>query len=267
MKSKTKQIPESVIYGDTRSRDLNSKVELFNVFFHSIYSKSAADVKLLATDVNPNLLFEVRTSASELEGILSKINVNKAPGVDNLPARILRTCAKEISIPLAHLFNLSLRTRKIPTLWKSANITPIHKGDSRELVTNYRSISLLPIPAKCLERIVHSAFYGHVSPFLSEWQHGFVKGRSCETQLILTHHQWATALDQGRQVDVVFLDFSKAFDKVNHAVLLQKLCTFGISGSLLQWRESYLSNRRQRVVLDGISSSWSDVSSGVPQGS
>ena len=180
---------------------------------------------------------------------------------------ILRTCAKEISIPLAHLFNLSLRTGKMPTLWKSANITPIHKGDSRELVTNYRSISLLPIPAKCLERIVHSVIYDHVSPFLSEWQHGFVKGRSCETQLILTHQQWATALDQGRQVDVVFLDFSKAFDKVNHAVLLQKLCNFGISGSLLQWCESYLSNRRQRVVLDGISSSWSDVSSGVPQGS
>ena len=154
----------------------------------------------------------------------------------------------------------------MPTLWKSANITPIHKGASRELVTNYRSI-YLSISAKCLERIVHSAIYDHVSPFLTEWQHGFIKGRSCETQLILTHHQWATALDKGRQVDVVFLDFSKAFDKVNHAVLLQKLCNFGITGSLLQWCESYLSNRRQRVVLDGISSSWSDVSSGVPQGS
>ena len=100
-----------------------------------------------------------------------------------------------------------------------------------------------------------------------ELQHGFVKGRSCETQLILIHHQWATALDQGRQVDVVFLDFSKTFDKVNHAVLLQKLCNFGITGSLLQWCESYLRNCRQRVVLDGISSSWSDVSSGNPQGS
>ena len=138
IKSKTKRIPETVIYGDTRSRDLNSKVELFNVFFHSVYSKSTTDVKLLATDVvNPNLLFEVTTTAPELEGILSKIDVNKAPGVDNLPARILRTCAKELSIPLAHLFNLSLRTGKMPTLWKSANITPIHKGDSRELVTNY----------------------------------------------------------------------------------------------------------------------------------
>ena len=187
--------------------------------------------------------------------------------MDNLPARILRTCAKELSIPLALLFNLSLRTGKMPTLWKSASITPIHKGDSRELVTNYRSISLLAIPAKCLERIVHSAIYDHVSPFSTEWQHGFIKGRSCETQLILTYHQWATALDKGRQVDVVFLDFSKAFDKVNHAVLLQKLCNFGITGSLLQWCESYLSNRRQRVVLDGISSSWSDISSGVPQGS
>ena len=266
IKSKTKRIPESVIYGNTRSRDLNSKVELFNVFFHSVYSKSTTDVKLLPTDVvNASLLFEATRTAPEIEGILRKINVNKAPGVDNLPARILRTCAKELSIPLAHL--LSLKTGKMPTLWKSANITPIHKGDKGELVTNYRSISLLPIPAKCLEHIVYSAIYDHVSPFLTEWQHGFVKGRSCETQLILIHHQWATALDKGRQVDVVFLDFSKAFDKVNHAVLFQKLCNFGISGSLLQWCESYLSNRRQRVVLDGISSSWSDVSSGVPQGS
>jgi len=91
-----------------------------------------------------------------------------APGVDNVPAHILCTCAKEISIPLAHLFNLSLRTGKMPTLWKSANINPIHKGDSKELVTTYRSISLLTIPAKCLERIVHSAAYDHVSPFSTE---------------------------------------------------------------------------------------------------
>ena len=125
----------------------------------------------------------------------------------------------------------------------------------------------MPIPAKCLERNVHCAIYDHVSLFLTEWQHGFIKDRSCETQLILTHHQWATALDKGRQVDVVFFDFSKAFDKVNHADLLQKLYNFGITGSLLQWCESYLSNGRQRVVLDVISSSWSDVSSGVPQGS
>ena len=119
----------------------------------------------------------------------------------------------------------------MPTLWKSANITPVHKGDNRELVENYRSISLPPISAKCLEHIVHNAIYSHVSPYLSKWQHGFVKGRSCETQLVLTHHQWGMALDEGCQVDVASLDFSKAFDRVSHPVLLQKLCGFGISGS------------------------------------
>ena len=84
--------------------------------------------------------------------------------------RILRACVKELCFPLAHLFNLSLRTGKMPTLWKSANITEIHKRDSRELVTNYRSISLLPIPAKCFKRIVHSAIYDHVSPLLQWWE-------------------------------------------------------------------------------------------------
>lgn len=146
-------------------------------------------------------------------------------------------------------------------------MTPVHKGDNRELVESYKSISLLPISAKCLERIVHKVIYTHVSPYLSKWQHGFIEGRSCETQLVLTHHQWALALDEGRQVDVVFLHFSKAFDRDSHPILLRRLFSFGISGSLLQWCESYLSHRQQRVVLDGVSSSWSEVSSGVPQGS
>ena len=117
-----------------------------------------------------------------------------------LTTRTLRACVKELCFPIAQVFNLSLRTWKMATLWKSANITQIHKRDSRELVANLRSISLLTIPAKCLERIVHSAIYDHVSP-------------------------------------------------------------------LLQWWESYLSNRRPRVVLDGISFSWSNVSYGVPKGS
>ena len=213
--------------------------------------------------IYPNLLLNVTTTASEVQGILSNLDISKSPGVDNLPARILRTCAKELSVPLAYLFNSSLRSGVMPTLWKSANITSFYKSDNREPVENYRqSISLLPISAKC---IVHNAIYTHVSPYLSEWQHGFVKGRSCETQLVLTHHQWAMALVEGRQVDVAFLDFS--FDRVSHPVLLQNLCGSGISGSILQWCESYLSQRHQRVVLDGVSSSWSQVSSGVPQGS
>ncbi|XP_068739259.1 uncharacterized protein [Montipora capricornis] len=120
---------------------------------------------------------------------------------------------------------------------------------------------------KCQERIVYSAIYSHVSAYLSDWQHGFVKGRSTATQLILTHHKWAKALDEGHQVDVGFLYFSKAFDRVPHQALLHKLCNFGISGELLNWCQDYLSNRRQRVVIDGYSSSFTEITCGVPQGS
>ena len=107
MKSKAKRIPETVIYGNTYSTDLTSKVELFNEFFQSIYSKSSLDVNLSSSDVvNPCLLFNVITSSSEVQGILENLDIIKSPGVDNLPARILKTCAYELSIPLAHLFNL-----------------------------------------------------------------------------------------------------------------------------------------------------------------
>ena len=94
-----------------------------------------------------------------------------------------------------------------------------------------------------------------MAPYLTKWQHGFVRGRSCTTQLVVSHHQWSKALDEGRQVDVIFLDFAKAFDLVAHDVLLQKLCNFGISGALLNWCQDYLTSRQQRVVIDGVNSS------------
>ena len=106
-----------------------------------------------------------------------------------------------------------------------------------------------------------------MAPCLTDWQHGFIRGRSCATQLVLTHHHWTKALDDGLQVDVVFLDFTKAFDRVSQDILLQKLCNFGISGSLLNWCKDYLTNREQRDVIEGLSSFWTVIPSGVPQGS
>ena len=175
--------------------------------------------------------------------------------VDGIPARTLKIYAKELSWPLTYLFNLSFTLGEVPLIWKRANITPVFKANAKENVENYRSISLLSILGKCQERIVHRVVYSHLSPFLNDWQHGFVKGRSCITQLVLTHHMWHKALDDGLQVDAVFLDFTKAFDRVVHKILLNKLCNFGISGSLLEWCSDYLSNRTQRVVIDGNCSS------------
>ena len=109
-----------------------------------------------------------------------------------------------------------------------------------------------------------SAIYSHVSAYLSDWHHGFVKGRTTATQLILKLHKCAKTVDAGHQVDVVFLDYSKVFDRVLHQA---KFCGFGISGELLNWCQDCLSYRRQRVITDGYSSSLTEITSGVPQGS
>ena len=216
--------------------------------------------------MHPDLLFEISTTQSEVENILVHLDAKKATGVDGIPARILKSRARELSMPLTKLFNLSFSLGEVPLIWKRANVTPVFKDNANEKVENCRCISLLSILGKCQERIIHRAIYTHVLPFLTDWQHGFVKGRSRTTQLVLTHHMWSKALDGGLQVDAVFFDFAKAFD-VNHKILLHKLCNFGISGSLLAWRGDYLSNRKQRVVVDGKCPSWLNITSGVPQGS
>ena len=195
--------------------------------------------------VNPDQLKEISASHNEVKDILTKLDVNKATGVDGLLARILEEFAEELSYPLTLLFNLSFGSSRVPSLWKKANVTPVFKSDAKDVVENYRSISLLSTPSTCQEKIVHNAIYSHVAPYLSDWQHGFVRGRSCVTQLILSHHHWSKALDDGLQVDVVFLDFAKAFDGVSHDILLQKLCNLGISGTLLNWcKLSHLTRER-----------------------
>ena len=155
----------------------------------------------------------------------------------------------------------------MPTAWKEANVTPVFKDGNAACVENYRPISLLCIISKVLERCIHNHIYDFISSRINKLQHGFQRQKNCTTQLIQVYHNILEALDKRNEIDIIYLDFTKAFDKVSHPLLLQKLGEFGFLGRLLMWLGSYLSGRKQRVVLEGQHSDWLDVFSGVPQGS
>ena len=157
----------------------------------------------------------------------------------------------------------------MPSLWKQANVTPVFKKNEPSDISNYRPISLLNTIGKVLEKIVHKYVYNFLSKHqvITTLQSGFIPGDSTVNQLVDIYNTFCRALDDGKEVRAIFCDISKAFDRVLHKGLLFKLQSVGISGSLLQWFTDYLHNRKQRVVIPGVSSNWSTVVVGVPQGS
>ena len=158
---------------------------------------------------------------------------------------------------------------EVPTDWKIANVSPIFKKGSKFAPGNYRPISLTSISCKILESIIKDHMVNHLdhNNLIGNTQHGFVRGRSCTTNLLDFFEDITLNLDNNTPTDIIYLDFAKAFDKVPHNRLLTKLRAFGINGNILSWIQDWLTNRRQRTVLNGKHSSWSDVVSGVPQGS
>ncbi|CAB4033092.1 Hypothetical predicted protein, partial [Paramuricea clavata] len=198
---------------------------------------------------------------------IKTIDSSKAQGPDKIPAKILVECAEQISPSLTDLFNLSLQSGTLPTEWKLANIVPLLKKAPAEKVENYRAISLLSLVSKLLERCILNKIIDHIASNLSNLQFGFLKGRSTTSQLLSVYHKIQEAMDAGIQTDMVFLDFSKAFDSVNHHKLIFKLKLFGITGKLHDWLKDYLSNRSQQTTVLGATSMPLPVLSGVPQGS
>ena len=210
----------------------------------------------------------IEVTSPGIRKLLEKIDPHKAIGPDNIPNHFLKTCSAPMADVLTTLYQASLNQGVVPSDWKSANIVPLFKKGDKSNPENCRPISLTSPTCKILEHVVYSNIMAHFEKYsiLDDAQHGFRKNRSCVSQLITTLDDFANSLRDQKQTDAILLDFSKAFDKVDHLGLLSKLENYGIRGPLLEWTSSFLIGRKQRVVVDGQASPESNVLSGVPQG-
>ena len=194
---------------------------------------------------------------------------NKSTGPASIPLKLLKVVADILVVPLCIIINLSFSTGVFPEIWKVAKVIPLHKGGSTDDLNNFRPISLLSIFDKIIEKLMHLRLYTFLeeNQILCKNQFGFKKKSSCAHSLIEITEKIKESIDNGRFGCGIFIDLKKAFDTVNHDILLLKLEHYGIRGAPLEWFKSYLSNRKQYVFYNGVSSSVLSVTCGVPQGS
>jgi hypothetical protein len=266
-KSKSKPLPNMLKDKGKEYSDPVIKANLFNRFFHSVFNKGDnIKVPIINITADPNLA-TIQLDEDDVRKNLMTLDPSKAIGPDGLPTKLLKLFADQLAAPLCYLFNKSLSMGHVPAQWKLANIIPIYKKGDHHCANNYRPISLLPVVSKVMERCVYDIIILHLRPKITPVQYGFLANRSIDSQLLSTFSDIIYNYDNKLQTDIVYFDIAKAFDSVPHKLLLSKLQTFGINGQLLKWFASYLSDRFQRVSIEGVYSDWLSVESGVPQGS
>ncbi len=206
-------------------------------------------------------------SMADIQGVLKGFDVHKVSSPDGVPMMFYKNLADSLALPLSILFNKSLRERVFPDRWKMGFISPIFKEGDKQDVTNYRAVSILCAISKIFERLMFDVLFDRIKDKIHHSQHGFFSKRSTQTNLMEFVTTVSQSMANGGQVDVLYTDFSKAFDKIVHMRLLKKLVPFGFSKSLIQWFDSYLTNRSQFVVIGNARSKRVSPRSGVPQGS
>ena len=205
----------------------------------------------------------------EVLNVIKKLNVDKAVGPDGINNRVLKICGDQLAEPLTYIFNKCISSGYFPDEWKLANVTPIFKKGNHQLMSNYRPVSLLSLVSKVFERILYNKLYDYCYEhnILTPKNSGFKKKDSTINQLIHLTHLVYKGLDDEKKIALVFIDITKAIDKIWHKGLVYKLYKIGIRGKFLKLIRSYLSGRNQRVVLNGSMSEFLEILSGVPQGS
>jgi Reverse transcriptase (RNA-dependent DNA polymerase) len=250
--------------------------EKFNCYFSSIASNLSKKIPVSTRPFSdymdpplPNSFALYPTSPDELTQLSHSMKVSHSPGPDGLDPTIVGPSLSLVAVPLSAVINCSLRTGTVPLSMKLATITPIFKQGNRDDLTNYRPISILPFFAKLLEKVVYSRLHNFIEKMniLYPLQHGFRSGHSTVMSLLDIHNQITKAIDTKKFSVGIFLDLSKAFDTVDHEILLKKLENYGIRGPPLSWFRSYLTLRQQQVKCNQILSGFKSMHFGVPQGS
>jgi hypothetical protein len=271
--TKITSIPEIVENGKSY-RDVKDIVTILNNYFVAqtkmIHPDESSLVPVVDADVNIPTLTSIQITNENILNCLKNLKLGKSNGVDGIGNIILRACAPNITEPLKMIAQKSLDAGVFPKSWKKSNVVPIfkHKG-AKDSVANYRPISLLSCMSKVVERLVYNELYNFCmeNGLLSEKNSGFKKKVGTIDQLIGLTNKIYQGLDDGDEIAMIFLDLSKAYDRVWHTGLLHKLQKIGIRGPLLDWFKSYLTGRVQRVVYAGHASEFLELFASVPQGS
>lgn len=262
--TKNNYVPDEMFLHDKKSTNKREVCDLFARNFELAYLNSGTRFchQLYISD-DCDIIISLNDIINALKNMKNKMSL----GPDGVPAFFIKKCVNTISKPLLLLFNLSLKNGCMPSIWKKSFVTPVFKAGNRRDILNYRPISILSSIAKLFDSIMANKLTDKCIRFIISQQHGFVAGRSTLTNLILYSDYISNSLNERVQVDSIYLDFEKAFDSVNHDILIFKLFNFGIKGTILKWIASYLSNRELKVNLKGNLSGSFFANSGVPQGS
>ena len=268
-KRKSSGFPATLKHNNKTSANDEESAELFAEFFSSVYSTETFDASCLNADI-PQLSTCISIPAIDeltVDAYLQSVKLSHQVGPDNVPSCIVKNCADILCVPLALLFNLSLASGIFPDLWKESFIKPLHKNGPKTCVSNYRGIAKLSVIPKVFEHIIADQLSCLLNLVLSTMQHGFTRKRSTVTNLVEFTSLVSDGFALGMQTDVLYTDFTKAFDRLCQALICIKLDKIGLAPSLVKWISSYLSNRFQRVLFKSIKSRRFSVTSGVPQGS
>ena len=250
-------------------REDQDMATLLNSFFASTFTREDLN-QIPQPTVFPGPPVEtIQITEAKVRAGIRKLKKGSAAGPDSLGPQLLQELMEVIIRPLTSIMKSSLEEGTVPTDWRTANVTPIFKKGVKSSPGNYRPVSLTTVCCRLMETMIKEEVVAHLDrhQLIRRSQHGFMRGRSCTSNLLSFLEKVTEAADRGEAMDIVFLDFAKAFDKVPTQRLLRKVRAHGIAGDLYRWIEAWLSERRQRVVLNGKSSNWEAVLSGVPQGS